>query len=181
MAGLNGGPALRADFADILDTVGRDADESAFENEAPGLEPAGRDAVGASFDFLLALDTIAERQAPAPEEEAGNAFADLYADIAVETSAEPAPPEPSAAAEPDAGTLRAEPAALPESCDPQELATELGLRPGLKPAELRRIRRAFALDNHPDRLDVAHRELASRRMTLANSLIDEALRQTKAR
>jgi hypothetical protein len=184
MAGPNRGTDLRADFGDILDTVGRDA-ESASEDETLGLEPAGREAAAASFDFLQALDTIAERQTPGPEEEAVNAFAGLYADIAVETSADPEPPElpPADVAEPEAPTLRAEPArvALPESSDPQALATELGLRPGLKPAELRRIRRAFALDNHPDRLDEAHRELASRRMTLANSLIDEALRRTKAR
>jgi hypothetical protein len=65
----------------------------------------------------------------------------------------------------------------PETCEPEALARELGLRPGLTRHELARARRAFALDNHPDRLPPSRRETATRRMTLANALIDAAMRQ----
>jgi hypothetical protein len=66
-----------------------------------------------------------------------------------------------------------------EGCDPAALAAELGLRDGMARAELQRLRRRFALGNHPDRLGAAQRQIASRRMTIANSLIDAALRRAK--
>jgi hypothetical protein len=61
------------------------------------------------------------------------------------------------------------------------VAEELGLRPGLTPAELGRIRRSFALANHPDRAAPAHRDEATRRMAIANILIDRALREIRHR
>ncbi|SED18502.1 hypothetical protein SAMN05519104_2982 [Rhizobiales bacterium GAS188] len=186
MAGVNRGPLLRADFADVLDTVGRGA-ALRLEDEEPGLGPAaGNSAAASSFDFLQALDSIAEPQTQASRE-VGNAFANFYADLAIEAlveepSLEPPPPyvaEPET--RPTQTASQSSDQSCDQSCDPMALVAELGLRPGLKPTELKRIRRAFALDNHPDRLDPSRRELASRRMTLANSLIDEALRRTKAR
>ncbi|SDR62284.1 hypothetical protein SAMN05519103_07801 [Rhizobiales bacterium GAS113] len=182
MAGVNRGPLLRADFADVLDTVGRGA-ALRLEDEEPGLGPAaGNSAAASSFDFLQALDSIAEPQTQASWE-VGNAFANLYADLATEALVEepPSEPLPPYVAEPETRPTQTASQRSDQSCDPMALVTELGLRPGLKPTELKRIRRAFALDNHPDRLDPSRRELASRRMTLANSLIDEALRRTKAR
>jgi hypothetical protein len=56
------------------------------------------------------------------------------------------------------------------------IAAELGLRPGLTSQELARARRAFALANHPDRLSAEHRDRATRRMAMANILIDRALK-----
>ena len=56
------------------------------------------------------------------------------------------------------------------------IAEELGLEPGLTPRELTRRRRAFALANHPDRLALEHRAQATRRMAIANILIDRALK-----
>jgi hypothetical protein len=41
--------------------------------------------------------------------------------------------------------------------------------------DLHRIRREFALKNHPDRVPPAFRALATSRMVAANTLIDEAL------
>jgi hypothetical protein len=61
-----------------------------------------------------------------------------------------------------------------------DVAAELGLTPDLSTADLHRIRRAFALSNHPDRVVPEHRELATRRMTVANALIDQALRTRAA-
>jgi hypothetical protein len=59
--------------------------------------------------------------------------------------------------------------------DPDGLACELGLAAASTPEELHRIRRRFALSNHPDRVAPALRAVATRRMMIANRLIDEAL------
>ena len=63
----------------------------------------------------------------------------------------------------------------PPASDPEAIAAELRLTPQLTTKELVRIRREFALANHPDRVAPGHRDLATRRMTLANALIDRAL------
>jgi hypothetical protein len=62
------------------------------------------------------------------------------------------------------------------SCEQDAIAEELGLHEDLNRAELTKLRRAFARDNHPDRLDPSKRDLATRRMTIANMLIDRELR-----
>lgn len=41
-------------------------------------------------------------------------------------------------------------------------------------ADLNRLRRRFALANHPDRASGASREVSSARLSVANSMIDEA-------
>lgn len=65
--------------------------------------------------------------------------------------------------------------APPTTTDPEEIARELGL-PGMRTAEeVARARRRFALANHPDRLDPSQRETATRRMMVANQLLDAAL------
>lgn len=66
-------------------------------------------------------------------------------------------------------------AAPPTTTDPDDIARELGL-PGLANDEqITKARRRFALANHPDRLDPALRETATRRMMVANQLLDAAL------
>jgi hypothetical protein len=69
----------------------------------------------------------------------------------------------------------AHPPALPSACDAAALARELGLGAELTARDLERIRRNFALANHPDRVSASERDLATLRMTLANALIDQAL------
>ncbi len=64
--------------------------------------------------------------------------------------------------------------------EPGAIAIELGL-PDAKPADLGRLRRAFALKNHPDRMPPHLRERALQRMQVANGLIDEAKRRAVAR
>lgn len=58
----------------------------------------------------------------------------------------------------------------------QFLADELCLSPDLTTEELKRLRREFAIYNHPDRVSSAERDRATRRMTLVNVLIDKALK-----
>jgi hypothetical protein len=67
------------------------------------------------------------------------------------------------------------------STDPAEIERELGIRPGLSPTQLKRLRRAFAGANHPDRTPSQHCAAATIRMQLANRLIDEALRTSTGR
>jgi hypothetical protein len=46
-------------------------------------------------------------------------------------------------------------------------------------ADLNRLRRSFALANHPDRASAASRERSSARLSVANSLIDEAYKNAR--
>jgi hypothetical protein len=61
----------------------------------------------------------------------------------------------------------------------QFLADELCLSSDLSTEDLKRLRREFAIYNHPDRVTSADRERATRRMTLVNVLIDKALKEKK--
>jgi len=61
----------------------------------------------------------------------------------------------------------------------QFLADELCLSPDLTAEDLKRLRREFAIYNHPDRVASAERDRATRRMTLVNVLIDKALKERK--
>jgi hypothetical protein len=64
--------------------------------------------------------------------------------------------------------------------EPETIAVELGLN-GAEPAELGRLRRVFALKNHPDRVPAHLRQNALKRMQIANGLIDEAKRRALAK
>jgi hypothetical protein len=63
--------------------------------------------------------------------------------------------------------------------DPESIAAELGLDRPSTDAELGRLRRSFAFDNHPDRVAQHLRPRAIIRMQIANMLIDEARRKTR--
>ncbi|EJZ19835.1 hypothetical protein NE852_16570 [Rhizobium sp. Pop5] len=60
---------------------------------------------------------------------------------------------------------------------PAEVAAELAISAADTPLTLGEKRRAFARANHPDRVAPPFRDNATKRMTLANLLIDEALRR----
>ncbi len=60
--------------------------------------------------------------------------------------------------------------------EPETIAVELGLDEA-KSADLGRLRRIFALKNHPDRVPAHLRQNALKRMQIANGLIDEAKRR----
>jgi hypothetical protein len=66
------------------------------------------------------------------------------------------------------------------STDPAVIAIELGLNGPVSP-DLNRLRRVFALKNHPDRVPSHLRQQALRRMQVANGLIDEAKRKAVAK
>lgn len=59
----------------------------------------------------------------------------------------------------------------------QQLTQALKGRPTR--ADLNRLRRRFALANHPDRASAASREQSSARLSVANSLIDEAYKNAR--
>jgi hypothetical protein len=69
---------------------------------------------------------------------------------------------------------------VPAPCTEQQVSDELGLSAALTPRQLHRIRRAFALKNHPDRMAAAFNKVASDRMAIANKLIDKALKSPRA-
>lgn len=69
--------------------------------------------------------------------------------------------------------------AKPPPTDRESVARELRLAACASPTDLNRLRRLFAAANHPDRVAPASREEATRRMMLANMLIDEALARAK--
>ncbi|MEW9808210.1 hypothetical protein ABUE31_19655 [Mesorhizobium sp. ZMM04-5] len=82
----------------------------------------------------------------------------------------------------DAGeAARADMPALEElSTEPEAIAIELGLD-GAAEADFGRLRRVFALKNHPDRVPPQLRQRALQRMQVANGLIDEAKRRALAK
>jgi hypothetical protein len=83
----------------------------------------------------------------------------------------------------EVGVEEAEPQAEPvepPSTEPDAIALELGLAEAA-PADFGKLRRAFALKNHPDRVVPHLRQLALKRMQVANGLIDDAKRRALAR
>jgi hypothetical protein len=64
----------------------------------------------------------------------------------------------------------------PWPADDAAIAAELRLGSARTGEDLRRIRRSFAMRNHPDRVPAWLRAEATRRMTIANALIDGAMR-----
>ena len=76
------------------------------------------------------------------------------------------PPEPAAPIMPDHLTRLTD----------AEIAADLDLKSNDRPEILMAKRRAFAMLNHPDRVDPQFKAEATRRMTVANMLVDQALR-----
>ena len=58
---------------------------------------------------------------------------------------------------------------------PRSVADELHITAQMSLSDLNRLRREYALANHPDRAGSADREDATRRMMLANMLIDREI------
>ena len=74
-------------------------------------------------------------------------------------------PEPPPAAAPRA----------PPTCDPGEIAQELRLAALSTLEDIKRVRRRFMWENHPDRWPEIPVSLANRRVAIANMLIDDAM------
>ena len=89
----------------------------------------------------------------------------------VETAGEPIAEAPRAAPRPAAPPVEPAP---PLTDDPEAIAAELKLSDATTLADLRRTRRRFMWINHPDRRPDAPRDVANRRVAIANMLIDRA-------
>ncbi|MBM7049926.1 MULTISPECIES: hypothetical protein [Rhizobium] len=86
------------------------------------------------------------------------------------------PPEPEPAPTPK----EPEPPVMPEHLartSREEVAAELAITSDSTLQSLHEKRRGFAKANHPDSVAAPFREQATARMTLANQLIDEAIRR----
>jgi hypothetical protein len=67
---------------------------------------------------------------------------------------------------------KSKPSRVGRTADPLSVAAELRITAQMTLSELNRLRRNYALANHPDRAGSADRENATRRMMVANMLID---------
>lgn len=78
---------------------------------------------------------------------------------------------------------KSKPSRVGRTADPLSVAAELRITAQMTLSDLNRLRRNFALANHPDRAGSPDRENATRRMMVANMLIDREVnrRQPAAR
>lgn len=147
-------------FQSVLDRLKAEDDETI---DAP---PAGRVSglnTGLAFNVMEGVSASSARP--------GQAYFDNLefsaAEKTVETSTTPSP--------------EIEPApVMPEylgRITPEEIAAELDISARDTVQSLGEKRRAFAKKNHPDSVDPPFRENATKRMTVANLLIDKALRR----
>jgi hypothetical protein len=103
-----------------------------------------------------------------------------YAEESAEAeTASPVEPPLSESGKPEAAKPETAKVEQPKTED-QAIAEELGLSPDLATVDLQRLRRDFAKKNHPDRFEPARRTNAARRMSIANMLIDEQMRQNRS-
>ncbi|OWV80287.1 hypothetical protein ATY77_26080 [Rhizobium sp. R634] len=144
-------------FQSVLERL-KAEEEPDDDAEAPAAHRVSGLATGLAFDVMEGVSAASQR--------IGQAYFDnLELDAAAVTAAEPAPlPEPVM---PDHLTRTA----------PAEVAAELAISAADTALTLGEKRRAFARANHPDGVALPFRDNATKRMMLANLLIDEALRR----
>lgn len=160
------GSAKNGEFARLLDDLFQAAAPSSdTEHEAATSAPA------IAFDYLSVVDElhsgrikVSGEEASAEYKAASAMIEDALREIELRR-AEIVPPP-------------LEPEPLP-SILPQDIADELALDKLKRADDLARARRAFAFDNHPDRVAPHLRERAMVRMQIANMLIDQALRRVR--
>jgi hypothetical protein len=150
-------PTLTHAFERALDDARFDAplgsDSGAAANQSE--DPAQK--------FQSALETLPEI-AGSSKYVAASSLAAAYKAEAEQAETPKPPREPPRAPR----TERPQPAKRPQP---------IKLRPGLAVRDLKRLRRLYALDNHPDRVPVEMREEAARVMAEANAAIDKALKR----
>jgi hypothetical protein len=135
-------------FETVLDGI--EVDEPEEDEEVPLRRPR-------VVSHFLTDTTFSEREEERP-------LGALYEDFS-----DPPLPEPDL-------PLSPEPPAWIERLSESEITGDLGLVSGMTRAEIRERRRAFALGNHPDRVAEEFRAAATIRMTVANRLVETALR-----
>jgi hypothetical protein len=155
------------DFASLLDDL--------FNGPPAPEEQAPRPNI--PFDYLSVAEElhsgrirVSSEEASAEYRDVGSAFeaelANLFAQVNIdEQGSQPA----------------AEPADAPlPPIEPEAIAAELGLNVPTALHDLGRLRREFAFQNHPDRVEPHLRQRALLRMQVANMLIDDAKRRALA-
>lgn len=148
-------------FQSVLNRL-KEEDENASEDAAPVSHRVPGFTTSLAFDVMEGVS--------APSARPGQAYIDnLEAEAAIEP-AEEAPSQPEPELEP---TM---PAHL-ERTAPHEIAAELAISQHDTLQSLGDKRRSFAKANHPDSVHPLFRDNATKRMTLANLLIDEAIRR----
>ena len=137
------------------------------EEEAAEQEKAAHRIRGLNVSFAATVPGGETPDAHRPDE----AYRDNLGDpiISPEPQPEPVPEEPALPAMPEhlSRTTR------------EEVAAELAITSDLTREGLQEKRRSFAKTNHPDSVAALFREQATIRMTLANQLIDEAIRRLR--
>ena len=144
-------------FQSVLERL--KAENGAVEEDSPAGHRVPGLNTGLAFDVMEGVSAASQR--------VDQAYFDT---IEREAPAEAAAPEPPPEPEP----------VMPEHLtrtSPQEVAAELALSESDTLQTLGEKRRAFAKANHPDRVATPFRDNATRRMKLANLLIDEAMRR----
>ncbi len=156
----------RSVFHSVVERLREEADkaDSAETDEAP----SSHRVFGLNMSFAA---QTAETEQTRMYRSAG-AYADILADR----------PEPH----PTLTFTEDEPPTAPEMpahltiLEPAAIAAELGIDSNTTTAELNEKRRLFARQNHPDCVAAAFRGNATVRMTIANQLIDTALRERQS-
>lgn len=126
------------------------------------------------FDYLAVADELHSGRIKVSDENATSEYREAGEAIEAELEALLDEVGVEEAAQPEAGPEKT------PSIEPDAIALELGLADAA-PADFGRLRRAFALKNHPDRVAPQMRQLALTRMQVANGLIDEAKRRALAK
>lgn len=153
---------MNRDFASLLDDL---LVEQRDEAEASGSRPT------IPFDYLSVADELHSGRIKVSESVVGAQYRESGPSLEAELEAllgEAAAVNGEAEAD-DLGPV-----------EPEALALELGLGTA-GAADLGRLRRSFALANHPDRVAPHLRQRALARMQMANRLIDEAKRRALAK
>jgi hypothetical protein len=159
-------------FQSVLDRL-KEEDGEAIEEAAPVSHRMPGFTTGLAFDVMEGVS--------APSARPGQAYFD---NLEFETPREatdaappPAPsPEPVAEPLPEIEPEPAMPEHLARTALP-EIAAELAISANDTIQGLSDKRRGFAKANHPDRVHPLFRDNATKRMTIANQLIDEAIRR----
>ncbi len=157
------GTGTNRDFASLLDDLFVAAEKPEEQAPRPTIP----------FDYLAVAEELHSGRIKVSGEAAAAEYRDAGEDVEAELAAlldEVEVAETPAAAE----TIE-----LP-SIEPDAIAAELGLADAA-PADFGRLRRTFALKNHPDRVAPHLRQRALQRMQVANGLIDEAKRRALAK
>lgn len=154
-------------FQSVLDRLKAEEEESGEEADAPAAHRIHGLPSGLAFDMMEGVSAASQQP--------GQAYFDNLEFEA--PAAEPVAPEiPAVEPEPEPEPEPVMPEHLLRTA-PADIAAELSITAADTIHSLGEKRRAFAKGNHPDRIALQFRENATRRMTLANLLIDEAVRR----